>query len=341
VYGFIFPLAFFVYVGVCIVFIFSGGINFMPINHASELVTSRQETRTGFIEFALEKNRHSKPFIESAKAFKHFAMQAQTPSDLLNIIQIRESLITAAGLSDKSMQYFTEEDKTVAINELVKNFLEPAGDEFVDEAVYRYLLIKGDALGGSMRNIIGALAQQKLIRALLSVMSGQGIEYRWISSVNKINWKDKPNDDYGIENEMKAIYWNNNQKDRTLAFNLNIPIVGKNIDICLFSCSDSEFNRGKIVNDINSHVMLGELKGGIDPAGADEHWKTANTALERIRTSYFNSGHAVTTSFIGAAIENSMAEEIYVQLMKGTLSFAANLTKSNQVYEYCNWLLTI
>ncbi len=26
-------------------------------------------------------------------------------------------------------------------------------------------------------------------------------------------------------------------------------------------------------------LMLGELKGGIDPAGADEHWKTANTVL--------------------------------------------------------------
>jgi len=313
----------------------------MQIIHASELVTSRQETRTGFIEFALEKNKRSKPFIESAKAFKHFAMQAKTPFDLLNIIQIRESLIAAAGLSDKSLQYFTEDDKTIAINELIENFLKPAGNEFVDEAVYRYLLIKGDTLGGSMRNIIGALAQQKLIRSLLSVMSGQGIKYRWLSSVNKFDWKDNPKDDYGIENEMKAIYWNNNQGDRTLAFNLKIPIVGKNIDICLFSCSDSEYNGGKIINNINTHIMFGELKGGIDPAGADEHWKTANTTLERIRTSYSKTGYNMDTSFIGAAIETNMAEEIHLQLMNGTLSFAANLTKSNQVYEYCNWLLTI
>ena len=319
----------------------SNRVSNMPITNASDLVTSRQETRTGFIEFALEKNRHSKPFIESAKAFKHFAMYAKTPADLLNIMQIRESLITAAGLSDKSMQYFTEEDKTIAINELIKNFLEPAGDEFVDEAVYRYLLIKGDALGGSMRNTIGALAQQKLIRSLLSVMSGRGLDYRWISSVKKSEWKDKPKDDYGIENEIKAICWKNSQDYRTLAFNLNIPVISKNIDICLFSCSEAEYNRGKIVSDINAHIMLGELKGGIDPAGADEHWKTANTALERIRASYSNTGHIVITSFIGAAIENSMAEEIYLQLADGTLSFAANLTKSDQVYEYCNWLLTI
>ena len=316
-------------------------INTMSITTASELVTSRQETRMGFIEFALEKNRRSKPFIDGAKAFRHFALQAKCPSDLLNIPQIRESLITASGLSEKSLQYFTEEDKTIAINELIKNFLEPAGDEFVDEVVYRYLLIKGDTLGGTMRNIIGALAQQKLIRSLLSVMSGQGIQYHWLSSANKKEWKAKPKDDYEIENELKAISWNNEQGHRTLAFNLKIPIVGNNIDICLFSCSYSEYEHGKIVGNANAPIMFGELKGGIDPAGADEHWKTANTALERIRTSYSKVNNSIATSFIGAAIENSMADEIYLQLQQGTLSFAANLTKADQIYEYCKWLLTI
>jgi hypothetical protein len=136
------------------------------IKNPQSLVTSRQETRTGFIEFALEKNRRSKPFIESAKAFQHFASRAKTPFELLTIKEIREPLLTASGLSDKSLHYFTEEDKDTAINTLIQNFLEPAGDDFVEEAVYRFLLIKGDTLGGSMRNVIGALAQQKLIRAL-------------------------------------------------------------------------------------------------------------------------------------------------------------------------------
>ncbi|HAJ78349.1 MAG TPA: hypothetical protein DCO75_01135, partial [Fibrobacteres bacterium] len=29
-----------------------------------------------------------------------------------------------------------------------------------------------------------------------------------------------------------------------------------------------------------------ELKGGIDPAGADEHWKTAKTAIDRIVSAF-------------------------------------------------------
>jgi len=74
----------------------------MPITQALELITSKQETRAGFIEFALEKNKRSKPYIESAKVFRHFASQAQHPSDLLSIIEIRGQLLTASGLSDKS-----------------------------------------------------------------------------------------------------------------------------------------------------------------------------------------------------------------------------------------------
>ena len=87
--------------------------------------------------------------------------------------------------------------------------------------------------------------------------------------------------------------------------------------------------------------MLGELKGGIDPAGADEHWKTANTALERIRISYAAKELAIQTSFVGAAIERAMAGEIFSQLTSGTMTNGANLTDNNQLVEYCNWLLDI
>ena len=89
-------------------------------------------------------------------------------------------------------------------------------------------------------------------------------------------------------------------------------------------------------------IMFGELKGGIDPAGADEHWKTGNTALERIRTKFGAAGYPqIMTSFIGAAIELAMAQEIYAQLESGTLTNAANLTNNNQLIEYCNWLIDL
>jgi type II restriction enzyme len=87
--------------------------------------------------------------------------------------------------------------------------------------------------------------------------------------------------------------------------------------------------------------MLGELKGGIDPAGADEHWKTGNTALNRIRESFAQHNLKIETSFIAAAIEKKMASEIFAQLQNKTLSNAANLTIDEQLVSYCDWLLKL
>ncbi|MDR3219952.1 MAG: hypothetical protein LBU22_13445 [Dysgonamonadaceae bacterium] len=311
------------------------------IKKPEDLVTSREQTRAGFISFALEKNRRSTPIIESAKSFKVLASNAKTAKALLKIAEIRPAMLTAAGLSDKALNYFSEDDKDKAILGLIENFLEPAGKYFVDEVVYRYLLIKGDSLGGSMRNIVGVLAQQKLIRTLLSNLSIAGIDYQWLCNKTK-KWEDKPIADYAIEEQLKALTWTNPKgMYRTLAFNLNIPIVKNNIDICLFSANTDEYNDGSIVDTPESILMLGELKGGIDPAGADEHWKTGNTALNRIRDAFAKNNLKIQTSFVAAAIEKKMAVEIFTQLQNKTLSYAANLTIDLQLVNYCDWLLKL
>jgi len=309
------------------------------IKQASDLITNREQTRAGFINFALEKNKRSTPIIESAKSLKVLASKASTPKSLIEISDIRPALLTAAGLSDKAISYFTEKDKDIAINELIRNFLEPAGKYFIDELVYRYLLIKGDSLGGSMRNLVGAMAQQKLIRTLLSNMSVMGISFEWFDNETK-KWHVAPKNNTQIENRLKAVCWKSGRKNRVLAFNLNIPIVKNNIDICLFNADTNTYGKGDdIANCSDKILMLGELKGGIDPAGADEHWKTGNTALNRIRTAFKKDGYEISTSFVAAAIEKKMANEIFGQLQKGILSFAANLTIDEQLINYCNWII--
>lgn len=308
------------------------------IKQSSDLITTREQTRAGFINFALEKNKRSTPIVESAKSLKVLASKATTPKALLKITDIRPALLTAAGLSDKAISYFTEKDKDIAINELIRNFLEPAGRYFIDELVYRYLLIKGDSLGGSMRNLVGAMAQQKLIRTLLSNMSVMGVDYNWFDNETKV-WSAASKNILQIESRLKAVCWKSGRKKRVLAFNLNVPIVNNNIDICLFNADIETYGKGDIVNEADKILMLGELKGGIDPAGADEHWKTGNTALNRIRTAFKKDGREIATSFVAAAIEKKMASEIYGQLQKGTLSFAANLTIDEQLVNYCDWII--
>ena len=308
-----------------------------------DLITPYEETRAGFIALALEKNRTATPFIEEAKALKVFASRAETPRDLLGINEIQDSLLTAAGVSDKAKTHLQEEDKQEAIKGLIENFLEPSGQSFVDELIYRFLLTRGDSLGGRMRNLGGKLGEWRFTRILMSTCSVSGMDFEYLDSERK-SWKS-PNTRIEIERQLKGLHWISRGNGRTLIYNLTVPTVEKNVDFCLFDCSPDEIifgrNRNSAHHEPEKYLALGELKGGIDPAGADEHWKTANSALDRIRTAFSDENCFPKTFFVGAAIEAAMAQEIYRQLEDQTLSNGANLTTEEQVVSLCDWLIKI
>ena len=312
------------------------------IKSADDLVTSRQETRAGFIAMALEKNYIAVPYIEEAKALKSLAGKVKKPKELLNFKDLRVGLLTASGLSEKSLNYLTEDDRTLAIKGLIEEFLEPAGENFIDELVYRYLLTKGDALGGKARNLAGSLGERKFLRSLLSVFNLTGINYQWKDSDTN-TWLEKPKDDTGIEKRIKALYWNKGNKNRLLIMNTIIPHVRKNVDLSILQGTIDDIKTGKqsIIHRPDKYIALGELKGGIDPAGADEHWKTAHTALNRIRTSFDKKKLKPQTFFVGAAIESSMAVEIFKQLKNGSLNNAANLSNDRQLTAICDWVINL
>ncbi len=308
------------------------------------LITPYEATRAGFIALALEKNRKATPFVEEAKALRVIAKKARKPRDLLNLERIQASLLVAAGISNKARNHLDDGDRKKAVLGLIENFLEPAGNAFVDELVYRFLLTRGDSLGGSIRNLAGALGGWRLTRILISTFSIYGIEFEWLDLKSR-KWM-LSNNEPELEKRIKGLHWNATAGgQRTLIYNLTVPIVGKNVDLCLLNCHPREIIFGKKHNSAHHnperYVALGELKGGIDPAGADEHWKTANSALNRIRNSFADKNYYPYTFFVGAAIERSMAEEIYQQLEVQMLSNAANLTNEEQVVSLCTWLVNL
>ena len=309
------------------------------LQSSDDLVTTYEATRAGFVALALEKNRRATPHVAEARVLQEAASRARTPADLLTIKGIESGLLTAAGLSDKSLAHLLPEDKTEAINGLIRNFLEPAGAKFVEELVFRFLLTRGDTLGGSMRNIGGALAQRKLARTIISTLMIAGIRYRWQHSKTK-KWADMTDDDSEIELSLRGLSWESEDKNRTLIYNLTAPPVKSNIDVCLFNLSPEELAAAEY-NPARSYIALGELKGGIDPAGADEHWKTARAAFDRVREAFLRAGHSPHTFFVGAAIERRMAGEIWSQLENGTLSNAANLNDEHQMASISHWLCNL
>ena len=305
---------------------------------AVNLITPYEATRAGFVAQALEKNRRGTPFVQQARDLQSIAARAANAHALLNLPNIQAGLLTAAGVSDKAEQHLQLEDRRAAILNLIENFLIPAGSNFAEELVYRFLLTRGDTLGGSMRNYTGSIAQHRLSGALLARLRNQGAAFLWRGESRV--WCPAPDDDAAAALVLRGLHWQVRGEPRTLVYNLTVPFVRKNIDLCLLRLPPDQLNRtAYLVAD--NYVALGELKGGIDPAGADEHWKTARTALNRIATGFAKTTGRIQTLFIGAAIVTDMANEIWAMLQSGTLINAANLTNDVQLTSIVNWLTSI
>ncbi len=306
------------------------------LKSSEDLITDYEATRAGFVALALEKNRRATPYVAEARTLQSLASMAKCPTDLFKLGGIENGLLTAAGLSDKALAHLSQRNKEDAIENLIRKFLEPAGEKFVEELVFRFLLTRGDALGGSMRNIGGALAQRKLTRTLISTLKIAGKPYRWQHAKAR-KWIDMNEDDADIELSLRGLSWHNQDCYRTLIYNLRVPLVKNNVDICLFNLPPEEVENTRY-GQAESYIALGELKGGIDPAGADEHWKTARAALDRIRDSFAQHDCSPHFLFIGAAIEKKMAGEVWIQLENGLLKNAANLNQEKQMVSIARWL---
>jgi len=212
------------------------------LRSSDDLVTTYEATRAGFVALALEKNRVATPYVAEARALQEAASVAKAPADLLTLKGIESGLLTAAGLSDKALNHLLPKDKREAVTRLIRDFLEPAGAKFVEELVFRFLLTRGDTLGGSMRNIGGVLAQRKLTRTIISTLRIAGIGYRWQHSGTR-KWVEMTGDDSDIELSLRGLCWQVENGRRTLIYNLTVPLVKNNVDMCVFNLRNR--SRGK------------------------------------------------------------------------------------------------
>jgi len=310
------------------------------IKKYQDLTTTYNEIRAGFISIALEKNKRATPYIEEAKVLKNRIKNITTPNDLIKIKNIRDGLIAASGISDKASKHLGEDGCNAAIKEFINNFLIPAGDGFKEEIVFRFLLTKGDSLGGSMRNIVGALAKRKLNRTIIAALRLSKKEFYCFDKKSK-NWLKTSDEDYEDLDEAKGLNWINDKgKERTLYYDITVPLINNNIDVIILNEKKENEYKDAILEPKN-FIALGELKGGIDPAGADEHWKTAKTAIDRIVEGFKSVNLNPKLFYIGAAIETKMASEIFTNLENEYINNAANLTKDEHMASITDWLISL
>lgn len=290
------------------------------IRSPHDFVTSRYSTRAGFLEQALRRTKEANQYVTQAHQLMNTLQQSKDPRSLVDIEEIRYQLIAAAGFSDKAANYFTTSELKDKLVQVLITIQKEAGADWRAEILYRFLLTKGDTLGGAMRNITGAIAQEKFTKAVQAALLDKGIE----PNVGRSKKKYK----------VQKISWS----QRILLFDKTPRFIGKNIDVILLRLLPA-IPRDRLTSQRESYIACGEIKGGIDPAGADEHWKTANAALNRIREKFPKGAPALF--FAGAAIEESMAAEVFSQLQSGLLAHAANLTVREQVSDLASWLISL
>lgn len=300
------------------------------VRSSKDLVTPIDVTQSGFLQQALRKTKEASPYVDRAKQLLNKLQGAHGPQELLGIQDIRDDLVTAAGFSDKATNYFSPSELEEALLKVLQEIEQKTGSDWRTEIVFRFLLTRGDTLGGVMRNIMGAEAKVKLTESILSALRDKGITPAVICSK-------------ADSEKIQQVSW----PGRVLLFDKKPKIIGKNVDAILLrqTSEPTLLNLGNYppitvsMNDKDNYLACGEVKGGIDPAGADEHWKTAYGALDRIREKL--KGKPPALFFVGAAIENSMAEEIFSQLQSGLLSHAANLNLPQQLSDLASWLISL
>lgn len=291
------------------------------ISEPSDLVTSKKDTISGFKEQAELKSEKANEYVARARELEKRLSKVNTLEgvvDLANDPQFGEHILTAAGLSSKAKGHIPRDaQKEIAFTIFDKY---ERLEKLKESILYRYLLTEGASLSGKMRNVVGNMGENRIAEKLEEKLEsiGRNVHVGRTASGNA-----------------NLISWDN----RTIFLNRTSKFIGKNIDMIIVKSTSRDREALK-----NPDLYRGcvEIKSGIDPAGADEHWKTARSALERIIKSFSKENkQPPELGFIGAAIETSMAVEIFSWLNDDKLQCAANMLHDDQLDYFVDWLVNL
>jgi type II restriction enzyme len=303
------------------------------IKAVNDLVTSHDATCQGFLDQAKVKAERATPYVSAAVEFWAKLKRIKAPDDLIRNRSIREGLIATAGVSTKARGYLNEDDITQILSGVLEGIPDDRKARFREEVFYRYLLTKGASLDGEMRNYTGATGARLFVAALLRALESRHDPQVYMADL--AGPTKLPEAQLLAEShKVQKVAW----ERRAILFDRRVALVQKSVDVILVDATN-QLSDADLLKRHDLFLACGELKGGIDPAGADEHWKTAKTALARVQEAFAAEGLALSLFFVGAAIASAMAHEIYGMLLRGELAHAANLTVSRQVEDLASWLV--
>lgn len=200
----------------------------------------------------------------------------------------------------------------------------------------------GDSLGGTSRNEVGRVALMRVIHPIIRHLYSNGWLFR-ICRTLKGDILEKEESDSGtgkrewieIDSQVDIdALLKEFEKSRVLYHELETINGSRLLLNRQLEWEDESGEVYRVGPDLHSHVgttdMLwaAELKGGADPAGSDEHWKTATQALERIiQAAQATKREQPALSFIATILVERVAFEAQDWIDQGKLTSVYNLTQ--------------
>ncbi len=196
----------------------------------------------------------------------------------------------------------------------------------------------GDGLGGTSRNEVGRVAMERLMRPLIARLFRRGSLQRIVYSL-----KGRPDEDDSqeISQVLPAAEISDIEdllqrfaEQRVKYHQIDTHIGNSLLFDRQLRWLDSRNQEFRIGPDLHSRVddidmaWAAEVKGGADPAGSDEHWKTATEALDRIIRAAEATGRPTPKlSFIATILVERVARDVEDWIRQGKLTTAYNLTR--------------
>lgn len=185
------------------------------ITNAHDLVTTPDAIRQGFLTQASAKRDKATPYVDTALQFWAALQAADHIDKLLEIPHLRNDLIAVAGISVKARKFLSKDDLDTQVRQILNSIAQQSSSVVKEEIWARYLLTKGDAFGGQMRNWTGATAQQKLTAAIMSALQLAEVQVSTDPKSGKI----------------QRIAWGR----RIILFDTKPKLIDKNIDVILLN----------------------------------------------------------------------------------------------------------
>jgi len=293
------------------------GIIVAPFNPIRNLprITTPQEIQDGFVRQFLDKwrllivERYSEPIVDFELNLRRIEA-----TDLDSFLQqlngsILDRCYTAIGASEKAKNHLPTEQ--LAIRRYIANAMEIANVSSIDEAirllVVGFSLISGDSMGGASRNIVGNLGEDIIQEVLEDNFDGEILEEN-ASGRPKVT-------QIMINGEIYFVHWNR-----------KIAAARKNYDFIITSS-----------RNFDERTILGvmEIKSGCDPAGADEHWSTANSKLQVL----YAARNDICCAFASIIIDNTVRTGVRNSIQQGTLVCGINLNDTAEIIRGINLLV--